>query len=237
MVKTAAYSRGDTKAFMAPKRYNFVRRVLSLGRGSAMTEATNPNWEGSICGQCGERIAEPRNIDAAQRKPCPRCGSLTRRIVAEQRFQVEILGAVTATATAQIEIIPSYPRVLLNLARSLIDQGELRFGIAVIVAHMACEIATERSLSIAFANRGLQYLENPVTDFLNGYNLANDKIRRLYTALTGDEVQKAAFWDKFKKASQQRNKVIHGGVIVTQTDAEEAYRAADDLLVHMGYTR
>jgi hypothetical protein len=62
--------------------------------------------------------------------------------------------------------VVTYPQNLFSLARTLIDEG--RFSIAVIVAHMACEIATERS------------------------------------ALTGDEVQTAAFWQKFKESAQRR---------------------------------
>jgi hypothetical protein len=34
-------------------------------------------------------------------------------------------------------------------------------------------------------------------EFVNGHNLATEKIRKLYTALTGDEVQKAVFWQKW----------------------------------------
>jgi hypothetical protein len=191
--------------------------------------------DGSICGQCGEPIGEPRNTDVAQRKPCPKCGSLLRifPITVVLQGQVETLTTVSATATGQIEIVASYPRILLDLARSLIDEG--RYGIAVVVAHMACEIATERSLSNAFASRGVQYLQDSVTDFLNGYNLANKRIRRLYTALTGDEVQNAPFWQPFKESSKRRNNIIHGGMIVQKSDAENSHKAANELLVHLGY--
>jgi len=96
---------------------------------------------------------------------------------------------------------------------------------------MACEIATERSLSEAFVTKGLQYLEASVD--LNGYNLANDRVRKLYTALTGDEVQTAAFWQKFKDSAQRRNNIIHGGTIVGKTEAEESYKAAIDLVAYL----
>jgi hypothetical protein len=124
---------------------------------------------------------------------------------------------------------------LLNLARNLIDEGEGRFGIAIVVAHMACEIATERSLSKAFASRGVQFLQDWVTDDLNGYNLANRRIRRLYTALTGDAVHNTSFWKSFKESSVRRNHIIHGGMIVQKSDAENSYKAANELLVHLGY--
>jgi hypothetical protein len=58
----------------------------------------------------------------------------------------------------------------MNLARSLIDQNQPR--IAVVVAHMACEVATEQRLSEAFAIEGLEYLKKSVVESLNGYSLA-----------------------------------------------------------------
>jgi hypothetical protein len=155
--------------------------------------------------------------------------------VVQHQFPVEFLTSVTSDATAQIEVVETYPKQLLNLAQSLIDQGEGRYGIAVVVAHMACEIATERSLSIAFAHKDVEYLRDAVTDLLNGYNLANKRIRKLYTALTGDKIQNEAFWHVFKKSSERRNKIIHTGSIASKSDAEESYEAASQFLMHMGY--
>ena len=177
------------------------------------------------CGKCGEPIiGEAPGTDPAQRKPCPKCGSTTRG------FNDEIQETMAATDTVNATVI-TYPQNLLALCRMLID--EARFSIAVIVAHMACEIATERSLSEAFVSKGLQHLEDSVIDFLNGYNLANDRIRKLYTALTGDEVQNEPFWTKFKTSAQRRNKIIHAGAIVGKAEAEESYTAARDLVAYL----
>jgi hypothetical protein len=137
---------------------------------------------------------------------------------------------VFLSGTIQAEVI-TYPETLLSAARSLIDEGQ--FSIAVVVAHMACEIATERSLSESFAKRGVQYLEQPVTDLLNGYNLATERIRKLYSALTGDEVQNAGFWQKFKESAKRRNRIVHAAAIVGKVEAEESYKAASDLVAHL----
>jgi hypothetical protein len=67
----------------------------------------------------------------------------------------------------------TYPQKLLGLAQKLIDDGE--FPIAVVVAHAACEVATERSLPKAFDAKGIAYLEGPVTDLYSGSNLATDR--------------------------------------------------------------
>jgi hypothetical protein len=127
----------------------------------------------------------------------------------------------------------TYPRVLMNVARSLIDQNQ--FSIAVVVAHMACEVATEQRLSEAFTTKGLQYLKDSVIEFLNGYSLANDRIRKLYVTLTGDEVHNAGLWSKFKESATRRNKIMHEGLTVDKAAAEESYKATNDLLIHLKY--
>ncbi len=195
--------------------------------------AGSAHHEGSICAQCGELIGESRRDEPAQWKPCPKCGSTSRTfpVHTDATAQGEHGTAVHADATVQVQPAAYYPQMLLNLAQRLIDEGQ--FSIAVIVAHMACEIATERSLSEAFVAKGVQYLEDSVTDFLNGYNLANVRIRKLYTALTGDKLQSAVFWENFKRSAERRNNIIHQGVIVEKTEAEESYKAATDLVAHL----
>jgi hypothetical protein len=125
--------------------------------------------------------------------------------------------------------VTSYPRILMDVARSLIDQGQ--FSIAVVVVHMACEVATEQKLSEAFRTRGINYLQDPVTDLLNGYNLGNDRIRNLYVALTDDKVHKGVFWSKFKESTSRRNKIAHEGLTIDKAAAEESYKA-NNLLTH-----
>jgi hypothetical protein len=177
--------------------------------------------EGSICEQCGELIGESRRDEPAQWKPCPKCGSTSRTfpVHTDATAQGEHGTAIHADATVQVQPAAYYPQMLLNLAQRLIDEGQ--FSIAVVVAHMACEIATERSL------------EGSVTEVLNGYNLASDRIRKRYTELTGDKVQHAAFWGSFKRSANRRNNIIHQGVIVEKTEAEESHKAATDLVAHL----
>jgi len=135
------------------------------------------------------------------------------------------------TVAVELKGVP-YHQSLMTEARRLIDEGQ--FNLAVIVVHMACEIATEQKLSEAFTTKELQYLQEPVMDFLNGYNLAapHNKTRNLYVSLTGDEVHKCQFWSKFKKSATRRNQIIHKGARVDKAAAEESYKAADALLAH-----
>lgn len=178
------------------------------------------------CTQCGQPIINELLSDRSeQRNPCPNCG-FTARDCSIHAEPIEI----TCFITAQVELI-TYPQNLLKFARNLIDEGQ--FSIAVVVAHMACEIATERLVSESFKQKDVEYLKEAVYEFLNGYNLANDKIRKLYTALTGDEIQKQPFWEKFKNSAKRRNRIVHEGITVKNVEAEESFQIAEDLVTHI----
>ena len=189
-----------------------------------MSEAASNPDEAWRC-KCGEPIiGEDQSGDPTQRKPCPKCGSASRIIALSARATVSISGRTQLT-------VVTYPQRLLTIARRLIDEDE--FGIAVVVAHMACEIASERSLSEAFGAKGLQYFEDWVNGLNLGYNLANERIRSLYTALTGDEIQKEAFWEQFKESARRRNRIMHRGLIVAKAEAEDLHKAATDIVTHL----
>jgi hypothetical protein len=125
----------------------------------------------------------------------------------------------------------SYPAELLGIAKGLIDRRQ--HSVAVIVCHIACEIAAERAFSAAYAVKGLTYLEPAVDDLLNGYNLAADRNRNLYNALTGNTIQDQPFWEQFKASARRRNKVVHKGQILNQHDAEASLQAAKELIAYL----
>jgi hypothetical protein len=180
-----------------------------------------------FCKNCGAPITgESLSGDPAERKPCPHCGSLARRFELQAsagRYSLE-------GGSATLVVIP-YPEALLTTAQGLIANGE--FSIAVVVAHMACEISAERALSRAFAAKGIGYLEEAIEDFLPAYNLANKRLRNLYNAVTGDEIQKQSFWPAFTESATLRNKAVHEGKIVTKAEAEASFKATSDLVAYL----
>lgn len=177
------------------------------------------------CGSCGIAIVgEAPNGDPTQRKPCWQCGSLARALSAEVHVTVHV------STTAELTVT-TYPQTLLATCKGLIDDRQ--YSISVVVAHMACEVAVERASSAAFRSKELQYLEDPVPDFLNGYNLGNDRNRKLYTALTNDQIEKQPFWQTFKESAKRRNDIVHGGSVVGQAEAESSYRATSEFIAHL----
>jgi hypothetical protein len=99
----------------------------------------------------------------------PNDDSASMNAVRAHHAQQQHRAAIIATlGFNQVWPLLAYPRYLMTVARNLIDQGQ--FSIAVVVAHMACEVATEEKLSEAFTAKGLQYLKESVMEFVNGYN-------------------------------------------------------------------
>src|SRR5687768_16772983 len=110
---------------------------------------------------------------------------------------------------------PQYPSQLLEAAEEM--AASQKFEIAVVTSQMACEIQVERVLRAWFKCRSLTDLESAVGDLLPSYNLSNEKLRKLYTSLTGDAIQHQSFWSEYKVLVSLRNKAIHGGVRLQQT--------------------
>ena len=121
---------------------------------------------------------------------------------------------------------------LLATARRLASEGHSE--VAVVTALMACETATERALAYWIQKRGIPDLESAMSDLLSSYSLANEKIRALYVALSGDKIQDASFWPQFKAAAKLRGDVVHSGKRATPDQASAAVTAAEAFVHHIG---
>ena len=125
-----------------------------------------------------------------------------------------------------------YHEVLLSTAKELVKQGHP--AMAVVAANTACEYYVERALSKAMSRAGLtQPVEEAVSHLLPGYNLADRRVRSLYSALTGDAVHQQPFWSDFTTCVKVRNDVVHRGARASVQQAETAVAAAESLLRHL----
>ena len=149
-------------------------------------------------------------------------------VTRDQGFSIELQSSVVSHTPAPIEVHALYPQILLTQARQFIDADQ--FGIGIVLAHTACEVATEQAMSQAFSIKGLQSLEGAVMRFLNGYNLANDRIRSLYRVLTEDDITLPS---EFNASSNRRNRIVHGGAVVTKQEAEESYIVCSEVVTHI----
>jgi hypothetical protein len=128
-------------------------------------------------------------------------------------------------------IWPPYHNVLLDTAKRLVSEGQPE--IATVTAHMACEIRTEQLFAQAFAKGTFAHLEEPVRSFLQGYSLANDRFRRLYSALTKDSIESQPFWSDYKASAKRRNDTVHKGVRISLVDAKLTCSVAEQVIAHL----
>lgn len=124
-----------------------------------------------------------------------------------------------------------YPAQLIDTAREMIERR--RFEVAVVTCQMACEICVERVFRTYFKAKSLEDLEEPIDDLLPSYNLANDKVRRLYSALTDDHVHREFFWSEYKVMVGIRNKAVHAGARVQESQAQMVLRIATSVVKHL----
>lgn len=128
---------------------------------------------------------------------------------------------------------PPYHQILLSTAQKNLDTSP---AVALVTAHMACEIYVERAMAAAFQMRGVEFLEEAVTDLFQSNNLANQKVRNIYVALTGDAIHDAPFWSTFKNSSELRNKAIHKGRAISRDEAQTACEVVGVLIAHVDTT-
>lgn len=131
------------------------------------------------------------------------------------------------------EVLPpiSHYEVVLMTARKLIDANE--FSVAVVVAHMACEVKVAGLLADSFRAKGLTQLEEAVLKLLPGYNLGNNRVKSIYNAITGDEIQKQPFWPEFNESAERRNRIVHNGAVIGKVDAEASLGVARKLVDYL----
>ena len=108
-----------------------------------------------------------------------------------------------------------------------------RYEVSVVTAQMACEICSERVLRSYFASSRVGFLEDAIDDLLPSYNLANDKVRSLYVALTQDSIQQQFFWSEYKTVVSIRNKAVHAGERVQASQSQLVLRVAKLVVKHL----
>lgn len=178
----------------------------------------------TYCNKCHEPIIDE---DSTNRKPCPKCGALSRTY------------ALTASITVAVSVsaktgLISYPQSMLDTARNYITEGkDGLLSMAVILCHVACEIASERALSAAFAGRGISDLQDVVCRRFRSTRVANEEVHKLYTSLSGDDIAQAPFWAEYIESTKLRDGIAHEGKSASRNDAERAHKAATGLVSHL----
>jgi len=108
------------------------------------------------------------------------------------------------------------------------------YSMAVIICHVACEMATDRALADAFEQLGNDALEQVIRRRIKSNRMGTEETRKLYTSLTGDKIEGQGFWQAYKESITRRDRIAHEGTLVSKEDAEETHAATSELVKHLG---
>jgi hypothetical protein len=134
------------------------------------------------------------------------------------------------------EIAPDSPLILDgNAGVSRADATLLVHGLRarrITPALLEQWLARDDLAGAAAGNLG-PFCEKPLDAFIPNYSLGNDKVRALYSALTGDQIATAAFWPGYKALITARNAAVHSSKRVREGEAICGCDAAESLIDHV----
>lgn len=120
---------------------------------------------------------------------------------------------------------------VLAQARLVAGQGQQQF--AVVLAQAACELRTEDAFIELMRHRHNEALGDALLDFVSTTSLGNSRLRKVFTALTGDDPAQAPWWAAWIKSYNLRHDVAHAGAQVTSGQATTAIDSAADFIAHV----
>jgi DNA-binding Lrp family transcriptional regulator len=135
-----------------------------------------------------------------------------------------------AKAETNLEFGGRY-EVLLTNAKELHRQGH--HEAAIVIAHTACEVCTDLALKNALSVNKVEHLADPIDGLLRGYNLADDRVRKMYVAVSADSIHQEPFWQSFKEHSKRRNNIVHHGHKATAEESDNSIRAVEAVIRHL----
>jgi len=133
---------------------------------------------------------------------------------------------------AMMMALKPYYRHLMGAAERLLRQGDATA--AAVTAFTACEVLTEQVFDELWRARQMPELFKPVAKALSSNNLAHERVRDVYNALSGDRIETQPFWPAFIAFMKLRNRLVHGqDRQVDRGEVAVGIKAAEQLQHHL----
>lgn len=129
---------------------------------------------------------------------------------------------------------PPYYKTLLKLAREQREANQ--HAVAVVVAHMAFEIATEQAFTSLLSQRvGTDDgLDDAVLGVLPGRTFMDKRTRTLWASLTGgDDISAADGWKAYHRSVEVRNGAVHRGTRASDDESARAIESVERVMAHV----
>ena len=143
---------------------------------------------------------------------------------------------IAATAMSRGWTPPPYHEELLSAARQLIDEGrEEKYQFAVVMAQAACEVLTEQVMAALIERLEPESLREWVGKAVKHRNDFDvERVRNLYTALTGDQIKMGeGLWQRYAIHVERRHRVVHRGERVSKDEATHSYETARQVIDYL----
>ena len=113
-----------------------------------------------------------------------------------------------------------------------------------VLAEVVCEAFTVWALGELFKKKKVEDLWKVLSDekrkIRRLQDICDDDVNEIYTALTGDPITQAPFWEKLRKHSKRRNALVHpdhtgptAHPIPSSQEAEESFKAVEEYIQHV----
>ncbi len=116
-------------------------------------------------------------------------------------------------------------------------------ALMVVFAEVVCEAFTGWALGELFNKKGVKQLWEELSagkKIRRFEDICNKNTRRIYTALSGDQITQANFWEKLQKHNKRRNDLVHpantmssSASIPSREEADESFKAVEDYIQHV----
>jgi hypothetical protein len=135
------------------------------------------------------------------------------------------------SAALLAELTKPFHRKLLDEAKNSLQSGLNEM--AVVLSQAASEMCTEWALTTLFTIRNIQDLADPLLDLFVVPDICNERLHRVYAALSGDSPNQQPFWSTLKAHRDRRNVVVHRGQKSSHTEAQESVIVVEQYLIHV----
>lgn len=141
---------------------------------------------------------------------------------------------VAAIAAASGMVAPTLPyhTLLLDTAKVFLARGE--YQVAVVISQTAVEVLVEQIITDQVRKRNTApELEEWIMNRAKPFGLTGSASFDLYVTLTNDKIQRAPFWDEYRRHVTRRHGVVHRGQEVSRLLGEESVAIADQIIRHL----